>query len=371
MNGISISAIERDLANTWREEAVGEDEERSVTRARVLTLLVYSDDESAGSELRDTIETVTETHPCRALVMTVDPTAAESSSSANVTAACRIQGPRSKQLSCEHVDFTATGAAVKELPSAVAQLLAPDVPVFLWWRSSKEVDDYNLDHLVSMADRVVVDTSRSHHPRQDFVKLHHIMRDNKRTATFTDFTWQRLTPWREMLASFYDVPENHEYLDRVDRLTIQYVADDRSDDISPRAVLLACWLAERLGWALDADASAKDGDDDRFVFRAVGREVVARFIRVARSGLEGLISSVRLEASGEKPATFSVTRAERHRLASESVLEGKMTASRVTAYHSKGEGELLSTELGILGHDYLYEAAIAIAAQIGGVPLQK
>src|SRR6185369_15312588 len=171
MSGINVSAIEREMANIWREEAVGDDEERTVTRARVLTLLVYSDDESAGAELGETLGIVTQQHPCRALVMTVNPQAAESTASASVSASCHDQGPRSKQLSCEQVDFTATGDGVHELPSAVAQLLAPDVPVFLWWRSSKEVDDYNLTHFVSMADRVIVDTLRSHSPREDLTRL--------------------------------------------------------------------------------------------------------------------------------------------------------------------------------------------------------
>lgn len=367
MSGISVSQIERDLAEVWREEAVGEDEERAVTRARVLTLLVYTDDESAGAQLHDTLGTVTETHPCRALVMTVNPQAAVASATASVSAACRIQGPRSKQLRCEQVDFSASGAGVKELPSAVAQLLAPDVPVFLWWRSSKEVDDYNLEHLVPMADRVILDTARTHSPRSDLIKIDALVRANVALTSFTDFTWQRLTPWREMFASFYDGADHRPYLDRVDRLTIQYVGSDRSEDISARALLLACWLAERLGWQLDEAASAADNERERFVFRAGDREVVVRFIRVTRPGLEGLISSARLEVSSEPTASFSVTRAERNRLASEVMLDRKLHSSRVLAYSSKTEVELLTTELGILGRDKLYEAAVAIAARMGAI----
>jgi glucose-6-phosphate dehydrogenase assembly protein OpcA len=367
MSGINVSAIEREMANIWREEAVGDDEERPVTRARVLTLLVYSDDESAGAELNETLDAVTRVHPCRALVMTVNPQAAAASASASVSASCNVQGPRSKQVSCEQVDFNATGEGVKELPSAVAQLLAPDVPVFLWWRSSKEVDDYNLTHLVSMADRVIVDTSRSLNPREDVSRLARTLAENRAGAAVTDFTWQRLTPWREMFASFYDNADYRPHLDRVDRVAIEYVAGGRSRDISPRAMLLACWLAERLGWQLDADASSHDGDDDRFVFRTGGREVVVQFTRVERPGLEGLISSVRLETSTAPTAAFSVTRAERSRLASEAVLDGRVHASRLLSYSSRTEAELLASELGIVVHDRLYEAAMAIAGQMGAV----
>src|SRR6185436_9581554 len=101
MSGINVSAIEREMANIWREEAIGDDEERPVTRARVLTLLVYGDDETDSQGLSETLGIVTQMHPCRALVMTVNPQAAESSASAAVSASCQVQGPRSKQLSCE------------------------------------------------------------------------------------------------------------------------------------------------------------------------------------------------------------------------------------------------------------------------------
>jgi glucose-6-phosphate dehydrogenase assembly protein OpcA len=367
-NGINVSAIERDLANVWRDEAIAGDEEgAAVTRARVLTLLVYSDNESAGQELADTIAAVTEQHPCRALVMTVDPQAPASSATASVAASCRVQGPRSKQLSCETVNFGASGEGVKELPSAVAQLLAPDVPVFLWWRSSKEVDDYNLLHLIPMTDRVIIDSSRAASPRAELNKLAGILRGNPAWTGITDFTWQRLTPWREMIASFFDGPDHRPYLDRVDRVTVQYTPGERSSDISARAMLLVSWLAERLGWRLDAAASSRDGDENHFVFRAGDRGVAVRFIPVQRHGLEGLISSVRLDVTGEPSATFSVTRAERNRLASEAAVGGRPTVSRVTAYRSRTEAELLAGELGILGRDRLYEAAVAIAGEMGAV----
>jgi glucose-6-phosphate dehydrogenase assembly protein OpcA len=368
MSGINISAIERELAGIWREEAESDTEERAVTRARVLTLLVYGDAASTGSSyLEEVLHTVSEAHPLRALVMAVDRAAAVSAASAAVSAACQVQGPRSKQVTCEQVTFTASGKAAESLPSAAAQLLAPDVPVVLWWRDVPDVEDYVFNHLAPMSDRVIIDSSVSTSPRDDLVKLAKTLRENPTWTAVTDFTWQRLTPWREMFASFYDGADHRPYLDRVDRLTIEYVESPATRDISVRAVLLACWLADRLGWQLDAGASTHDDDDNRFVFRAGDREVVARFVPVVRPELEGLISSARLEASTEPQATFSITRAERNRVASEVVLDGRVHASRTITYHTRSEAELLSTELGILGHDRLYEAAVAIAGQMGAV----
>ena len=74
--GINISAIERDLAELWREEAAGDEEQRAVTRARVLTLIIYDEKSASSANLEDTIYAVTEMHPARVLVLSVDPQAA-------------------------------------------------------------------------------------------------------------------------------------------------------------------------------------------------------------------------------------------------------------------------------------------------------
>lgn len=365
-SGIKISAIERDLADIWRDEAISEDEDRAVTRARVLTLLVYSDP-AAGPALTETLEEVTETHPARALVMLVDRDSAESAVSAEVSAYCQVQGPRSKQVCCEQVTFNAKGSAAEDLPSAVAQLRADDVPVFLWWRATPDLKDYVFNHLVPMADRVIVDSSVAVNPREYLVKLAEAMRENPEWTAVTDFMWQKLTPWRELFASFYDGADHRPYLDRADRLTIQYVTTQATSDISPRALLFVGWLAERLGWKLDAGSSSHDGDDNRFVFHAGDREIVTRFIGIRRPDMDGLLSSARLEVSTDPRASFSVTRAERHQLASEVMLDGHMHSSRILSYRTKSEAELLSTELGIVGHDRLFEAAVQIAGEIGSI----
>jgi glucose-6-phosphate dehydrogenase assembly protein OpcA len=364
---LNIGAIERELAHVWREEAMGEDEERADTRARVLTLLVYNDDPDAEQSINETLMRVTEMHPARALVMTVDRAAAEPSVTAAVTAYCQVQGPRAKQVCCEQVTFRAAGPAVNDLPSAVAQLLAEDVPVYLWWRALPDINDYVFNHLVQMADRVIIDLAGSVHPRGDLVRLAKVLEANPHWTHLTDFTWQRLTPWRQMFASFYDVAEYRPYLDRVDEVTIEYVPQAGTHNISARAVLLASWLAERLDWKLDAAASDADGDENLFEFTAGARAIRVRFTPVERDGMDGLISSVSLGVSGEPAASFVVSRAGRHQLASQVTINGVVHGSRVLAYSAKREAELLATELGILARDRLYEQAVAIAAQMGAV----
>lgn len=365
---ISVSALERDLNNLWREEAsvVGDEEQRAVTRARVLNLLVYNDASGRRVDLDEAIAAVTERHPARALVMWVDRSAENAYLSAAVTSYCQTQGARAKQVTCEQVTFDAGGEAVNELPSAIAQLLTPDVANYLWWRDVPDIDDYLFNHLVRMVDRVIIDVTRTDTPREEYVKLAKVMRENPKWVAISDFTWQRLTPWRQVFASFYDVAAYQPYLERVDSLTIEYDPHEGQTDIAPRALLLGCWIAERLGWKLDSRAS-RDDDQNHFIFRAGDRKVEMQFNPIHREGMDGLVASATLGVSSEPTASFRVARAGRHHLASDATLEGRTHAGRTLGYKPMSEQELLSSELSILAHDRLYEAAVAIAGELGAV----
>ena len=64
---------------------------------------------------------------------------------------------------------------------------------------------------------------------------------------------------------------------------------------------------------------------------------------------------------------FSLSRESRNSLSAEIRFGGLSHSRRTVTYKVRSEAELLSTELAILGHDKLYEAAVEVAAQIGAV----
>lgn len=367
--GINIGAVERELAAIWSEEASGDasHEERAVTRARVLTLVVYGDKKDFAPDFDEIIADISNLHPARAIVLQADRSGTGNGATSHVTAVCRVQGPRSKQVTCEQVTFAAEGAAINDLPSGVAQLLAPDTPVFVWLLGIPEPGDYVFNHLLPMADRVILDSSGSTHPGSDLVKLAATFREHPHWTSLTDFTWQRLTPWREMLANFYDGTDHRPYLDRVDTVTVEYHPHVGVAGITPRSMLLVAWLAERLGWTIDTDASRQDGDTDVFTFSAPNGPVTVHFVPVEDASMDGLLSSITLSAGTAPTAEFSVRREARSRLSSAIVLDGRKHVSRLLAYRSRTTGELLSTELGIQRRDVLYEAALAVAGLMGEV----
>ncbi|HZS48211.1 MAG TPA: glucose-6-phosphate dehydrogenase assembly protein OpcA [Blastocatellia bacterium] len=369
--GINVPAIEEELKSLWVEEKT-EKEDAAIMRARVLNLLVYLNDQEEANSLDDVLAETTTHHPARALVMIADRQAKTPDLQAWVSARCMLRGA-SKQVCCEQVTFQVKGDLERELPSAINPLLAPDLPVFLWWRAVPDLDDSMFRHLVDMSDRVVIDSAECQNPRRDLVKLSEVFRNRPDWLAISDFNWARLTPWRTLFASFYDVPDYRSYLDRIDQLNIEYVPPEcGSNDISPKAVLLASWLASCLGWQLDIEASESDGDDNLFSFKTKSGTVALRFSPAEQaSRMKGWVAKATLGAASGK-ASFSVERTPDGKcLATEVIVEGEKQPSRLIAYSDLTEAQLLSGELSLLNKDQIYEDAVKIAGQIGDVELTQ
>ena len=63
------------------------------------------------------------------------------------------------------------------------------------------------------------------------------------TGYVVDLAWLRTTPWRERLASSFDPPWRREMLATIERIEIRH-----RESTHTSALLLAGWLASRLGW---------------------------------------------------------------------------------------------------------------------------
>ncbi len=190
-------------------------------RACVLNLLVYLPSHEASNEVGDLLTEVTAAYPSRAIVMVGDPEA-ESAISAFVTSRCTLPTATSKQVCCEQVTIMAGGDQVNEMPSAVAPLLLSDLPVYLWWRAVPMLADKVFKRLVDLSDRVIIDSAAFADPHGDLLNLAVLIRETSRVAAVSDLNWSRLTEWRALLASFYDVADYHPLLDRLDRIVIEY-----------------------------------------------------------------------------------------------------------------------------------------------------
>jgi len=367
LKGIDAARLERELTAMWAESSGGGG--AGVTRACVLNLVVYAEGAEERSEVDALLSEVIERHPCRAVVLVADREAAEPRLEAYVSTRCQLSSRGGKQVCGEQITIEAAGAVVESAATAVAPLLVPDVPVFLWWKDIPHYDDKLFNRLAEMSDRVVIDSASFDNPRFDLVRLAEILEDRAGTLHVTDLNWGRLTSWRSLVASFWDVPDYRPSLDQIERVEIVYDPPDRApEQVAPKALLAAGWLAACLGWSPDACRGRSAGESSYTL--CVGRRLIHVALRAGEeaAGRDGMITSfavttargdefyVRLrpdEAKLETGARFG---------------DGSHTVSRVLGYEARTEGQRLSAELDLLGRDRLYERAVELAARMIETP---
>lgn len=364
---LDVQAVERELGRLWMENAVSsipQAEEGAVMRARVLNLLVYVSSLEALEEVNELLANVTVVHPCRALVMVAEREGQDSDIEMSVSAYCQSAGA-GRNLCCEQVIMRASGRFSVELPSAAEPLLVPDLPIFLWWRDRPRLNDEVFRRLSQVADRVVFDSADFLEPYTDLLALDELLQRERAEHTgLSDLNWARLTSWRGLLANLYDVREYRAALDSISRVRIEYVAPQAAPDkIAPKALILAGWLASRLGWRVAAE---KKGDARTVQMEADGREIVIEFASVERPrGMQGWIARIELLSEKPSPARFIVARSEDgHYLETQSLTGDERRATRLLIGGDKTEAELLGRELEILSHDRIYEEAVRAAARL-------
>ena len=141
-------------------------------------------------------------------------------------------------LRCELVHLAAgdDGAA---LPSLVASLLLPDLPVFLLLRLDPERWESLVRRLLGARDprRRRLDR-RALGPR---TRCRRCSRASP-TRSVTDLSWTKITGWRELVARLFDPPEAARALARLDRIEITHAGRSQA-----QARLLAAWVLSRTG----------------------------------------------------------------------------------------------------------------------------
>jgi glucose-6-phosphate dehydrogenase assembly protein OpcA len=183
---------------------------------------------------------------------------------------------------------------------------------------------------------------------------------------FSDLNWGRLTSWRTLLASFWDVSAYRPVLDEIDRVAITYRAPQEAlDAIAPKALLLAGWLGSRLGWEVAGKENQPTDRTPEYQLRSGKRAITLAFVRDTTDGRnDGMISMISLSARNRE-ARFSVAkRTDGTKLETEAQIGGERSVGRVLAYEVRSEAEQLSRELAFLSRDAIYESALTWVGQL-------
>ena len=261
--------------------------------------------------------------------------------------------------------ITAAGDGVNDVPSAVTPLLLSDLPVYLWWRAVPRIQDKNLFRkLADVSDRVIIDSALFNDPHGDFASMAAVLNATPRWTAISDLNWARLTAWRALLASFYDVLEYRPSLDQLDKVVIKY--EPSSSDtaaIAPRALLLGAWLASRLRWQVIK--ANRTEESTTFEFSSDNRTITVEFAHTSRDIEPGHLALVTLLSKAEQSTSYAVRRSADGQRIETSVSHGdEKRLQRVLGYEGLRESELVGKELQILGHDRIYEQAVLVAGEM-------
>ncbi len=369
---LDVEVVERQLAELWKQIAGdgNSEDDTAVLRARVANLLVFVRSDAMLDEVHQIMPELTAIHPSRVLTMLGSREAEDRDIEMSVESICQTdKRTGAKRLSCEEITLKAQGKFVAELPSAALPLLVPDLTTFLWWRNALQVSDKVFDTLLRATDRLVIDSAEFADPQRDIVELNKLFEgEHSGQVGISDLNWARLTFWRGLLADFYDVPAYQPLLNRIDYVRVDYVGPELAPEtVAPQALLIAGWLASRLGWTLAEEQAEESNQTTAYRFSSKdGRAIKLELTRVERGERKpGRLVHVELRTSGEEQKSFVVTRSpDNLHLLTEAKLGSATHRGRVLPVRNRSAAQLLSREMEILCNDQIYQEAVAMAAKM-------
>ena len=178
----------------------------------------------------DTLAGLEERHPSRGILLFPEPSAVDGIDAKVSVLAFPLRGGR-RHVAAEVIQLTLRGQCVGAPASIVTPLLISDLPVFLRWRGELPFGARELEQMLGVCDRLVVDSVEWKDPAGAYRQLEPLF---EQTAV-SDIAWRRTRPWRRALAGLW--PE------------IAEAGELRVTGPLAEALLLVGWLRSRLGRA--------------------------------------------------------------------------------------------------------------------------
>jgi hypothetical protein len=221
---VGLADVERALGELRDASAAGT--EGPDLRTSVMTHLAWVPAEWREAAL-ETLAGLEERHPSRGILLFPDPSAADGIDAKVSVLAFPLRGGR-RHVAAEVIQLTLRGQAASAPASIVTPLLVSDLPVFLRWRGELPFGARELEQMLEVCDRLVVDSREWKDPGGAYRELESVF---EQTAV-SDIAWRRTWPWRRALAGLW--PE------------IAEARELRVDGPLAEALLLVGWLRSRL-----------------------------------------------------------------------------------------------------------------------------
>ncbi|HEY6031358.1 MAG TPA: glucose-6-phosphate dehydrogenase assembly protein OpcA, partial [Gaiellaceae bacterium] len=192
---VSLGAVERALAEL-RGRMAGE-EATPTLRTSVMTHIAWVPP-AWHDRAWAALEGMRELHPSRTLLLVPAPEEADGID-ASVSLECFRPSGLERNVCTEVVELRLRGATAAAPASVVEPLALSDLPVFLRWRGQPPFGSPELEQLVGVADRLIVDSTEWPDLPDAYRGLLELF---PHTAT-SDIAWARTGRWRALLASLW------------------------------------------------------------------------------------------------------------------------------------------------------------------------
>ncbi len=197
-------------------------------RTSVMTHIAWVPEEWR-EQARAALAGMAERHPSRTILLDPLPDSGKNQLDATVTLECYTVPGSERSICSEIIALELQGTRAKAPASIVEPLLISDLPVFLRWRGEPPWGSPELDQMVAVTDRLIVDSTEWDDLPYPYRRLAELF---ERTAV-SDIAWSRTSRWRALLATLWP--------DIADVRTI------RVRGTQAQACLLTGWLRSRLG----------------------------------------------------------------------------------------------------------------------------
>ncbi|HWX08840.1 MAG TPA: glucose-6-phosphate dehydrogenase assembly protein OpcA, partial [Gaiellaceae bacterium] len=197
-------------------------------RTSVMTHLAWVPEQWVD-QARAALGGMAERHPSRSILLLPDPDSGADRIDAGVSLETYALPGLDRRVCSDVIELHLHGKRAKAPASVVEPLLVSDLPVFLRWRGEPPWEAQELEQLVTLTDRLIVDSTEWDDLPYPYRRLAELF---ERTAV-SDIAWARTSRWRTLLASLW--PD------------IADVDSIRVHGTSAQGHLLAGWLRSRLG----------------------------------------------------------------------------------------------------------------------------
>ena len=217
-----VAEIENTLGRLREKESVRGD---PVLRTSTMTHLVWAP-LTWLPQARRTLAGLRDRHPARTILLVPEP-----GREGRVTAKASLHGVQvdgGREAFAEVIEIRLRGEAGAHPASIVLPLLISDLPVFCRWRGEPDWTSSQLRELVSVADRLVVNSSEWRGLPEGYVPLAELFD----RIVVSDIAFSRTLGWRLRLAQLWPA------IGSVERI--------RVEGPQAEALLLAGWLRSRL-----------------------------------------------------------------------------------------------------------------------------